>query len=288
MQPTEPSAADVSAVAAGLGIPETVQPAQQQPEAPTPQPTPSQQPAQPAPTSSDPFEALFTPTEPAQAPQQPVQQPAQPTEPVAQPTEQPQPQAQAPAPVADPAPQANPATMTSEEYIASLTAGLGEAPAMPDPSTVDANDEASIGKFFQDLMETAEKRFEAKFTRDQAIQNAEKQAWEASFDKYPSLRSNKGLRDTVHAIRRAKFDQGVAITPTQAAEELLASMGASYQRGIADNQVQTTIEQVQPNGGASQQVPTTLTNQNVLTAVQTGGEQALENWLDQEVKAGRM
>lgn len=170
----------------------------------------------------------------------------------------------------------------------SIVGDLAPAPEMPDPSKINPESEEDIGQFFKDLMATAEQRFEANYARKQAIQNAERQLWDNAFDKYGSLRDNKQLRDMVHAIRRAEFDKGQAITPTQAADRLLDALKAQYQQGVADNQVQTTIESVQPQGGGSQDVPTTLNNQNVLESVQTGGEQALTAYLDKEIKAGRI
>lgn len=270
MPPSEPSPQDVSQVAATLDSqPTTSQPAQQQ------SPTPSQQPAQPP---ADPFQQ-FAATE----------QPTDPTTPT--PTQQP-PQSQSTEPTpqteeTSPAPQP-PAELTVDDYMRQVLEGAPESPDMPDPGQVNPEDETSINTFFTDLMSTAEKRFEANFERKQAIQSAERNLWEDAFATYPSLRANKPLRDMVHAIRRADFDKGVAITPTQAANRLLDTLKIQYDKGVADNQVATTIEQVQPQGGGSQEVPTTLSKTNVLEAVQTGGEQALTDYLNSEIKAGRL
>ena len=92
----------------------------------------------------------------------------------------------------------------------------------------------------------------------------------------------------VHAIRRAEFSKGNAITPTQAAETLLAALQGQYQQGVVDNQVVTTIEQVQPNGGGTTTVPTTMDSNAALLAVQTGGEQALAQVLEQQIRNGQM
>lgn len=291
-QPTEPVAQPVAQPQA--------QPAQQQPQAPTPQPAPSQQ-------QGDPFTQLFpdVPTEPtAQQQPQPTQQPSEPTAQPQQPV-QPQPQAQ-PQPGQVVQPQAQPQTIPGQsapgtpqtnqpapvqsfdDYMNSILGDLPEAPAMPDPSKVNPEDEASIGQFFTDLMTTAEKRMEANFTRKQAIQNSERQLWDGAFEKYGSLRENKPLRDMVHAIRRADFDKGIATTPTQAADRLLDALKAQYNRGAADSQVITTIEQVQPQGGGGTEIPTTLNTTNVLESVQTGGEVALTDFLNKEIQAGRL
>ena len=326
---SEPTQSDVSAVAQAMGIPDTVpeatqpqapaqqpaqqqpapqaqptEPAQQQPQAPTPQPAPSQQQAaQPQAQPQDPFtqfavtEQPSEPTAQTQPQQQPTEptsqqttpQPQQPGETQPAPTQQPQTQAQ---PQAQPQPQPEqtaPQTQSFDDYMNSILADLPEAPGMPDPSKVNPEDEESITNFFNDMFTAAEQRFEANYARKQAIQNSERKLWDDAFDKYGSLRDNKQLRDMVHAIRRSEFDKGVAITPTQAADRLLDALKGQYNKGVADNQVQTTIEQVQPQGGGStQNVPTTLDSQNVLTAVQTGGEQALTDYLNSEIQAGRL
>jgi len=287
---SEPTPTDIDAVAQAVGISPTVQEtpaptqAQQQPTAPTQQPAPSQQ-------TGDPFQQLFAsdqPAEPTATP--PAPEPQQPTEPTPQP-QQPVETPPAPTPtepVATPEPTPQETTQTFDEYMESIVGDIAPAPEMPDPSQINPESEEDIGKFFQDLMTTAEQRFEANYARKQAIQNNERQLWDSAFDKYGSLKENKELRDMVHAIRRSEFDKGQAITPTQAADRLLNALKAQYQQGVTDNQVATTIEAVQPTGGGSQEVATTLTNQNVLQAVQTGGEQALTDFLNSEITAGRL
>ena len=291
----EPSQADIAAVSQALGE----QPAQQQPAPVTPQPAPSQQPAepvqQPAPAQpqqptqptepTDPFASIFGAEPAAPAPQQPTQ----PTEPTPQqpitPTE---PQ---PAPVAQPAPA--PAVpqqeefMSLDDYMKSVTSGVGEAPGIPDATKIDPNDEAGIKGFFDDLVRTAKEQALVEMRRGNAIQTSECQLWDAAFDKYGSLRTNKPLRDMVHSIRMGEFQKGIAITPTQAADRLLTALKAQYNQGIADNQVVTTIESVQPTGGNGTPVATTMDTDKALLAVQTGGEQALAQILDAQIKAGQ-
>lgn len=324
----EPTPQDVAAVAAAMGEQPTQQPQYQQPvQQPQPQyqqptqpqyqqPTqqPVQQPAQqqpaqpvqqPSPTSQpqDPFSMMFqqptqAPTQPTQPTEQvPTQQPQQPVEPP-QPTPQGQPQYQQPQqqpgqiaqqvqPQQPQQPQA-PQTQTYEQYLDSVLQGLPQVPEQPDPSKVNPEDPEAIKGFFNELFTTAEQRFEANYARKMAIQNAEKKLWDDAFDKYGSLRTNTQLRDMVHAIRRAEFSKGNAITPTQAAETLLLALRGQYQQGVADNQVVTTIEQVQPNGGGSTAVPTTMDANAALLAVQTGGEQALAQVLENRMQAGQM
>lgn len=295
----EPSAQDIAAVSAFVDGTAPAQPVAQPVAQPTPQPvapapvTPAQQPApvtpQPAPTQQgDPFASLFAPpTEPvAQQVAPPVPTPnTQPTEPY-QPAPAPAPTtppAQT-APVAPPAAPA-PTTQTYEQYLDSVLQGVPQAPAQPDPAQVNPDDPEAIKGFFNELVSTAVKTAEANMARKQAIQNSEKTLWEEAFGKYGSLKTNTNLRDMVHAIRRSEFSKGNAVTPTQAAEKLLTALQAQYQRGVADNQVVTTIESVQPNGGNGTTVPTTMDADKALLAVQTGGETALAQILDAQFKA---
>lgn len=297
MPPSEPSPADFAAVAAVVdGTP----PAQPAPQAPAPQqPAPAQQPAQPTPQpapsqqpAGDPFESLFAPlpTEVA-TPQQPAQPPTQPTEPVAPPTTQPTepvptPQPQQPVETPQPASPNQPQFKSYDDFMQEVM-GDTTPVAMPDPASI--TDEAGIKTFFDDLVNTAVARAEQKIQQQNKIQTTERQLWDEAFDQYGSLKTNKKLRDMVHNIRMGEFRRGVALTPTQAAEQLLDALKQQHQRGVADNQVLTTIESSQPNnGGGGAPVPTSLDRENVLTAVQTGGETALAQYLDGEVKAGRL
>lgn len=297
----EPTAADVAAIQSNLdGAQPISQPAPQQapqvapqvePQAPQPQAqpqAPQQQPtqpvAQPAPTSQpqDPFSTLFAPApaeqQPTQQPEQvPTQQPQQPVEPQVQPPVQ-------QAPVQNPAPQ----YQTFDEYMESVTQGVGEEVATPDPSKIDPNDEAGIKSFFDDLVETAVKKASQATARTTAIQNVERQLWDEAMGKYGSLRSNKDLRDMVHAVRMNEFNKGIAITPTQAADRVLEALQKQYNRGVADNQVVTTIQSVQPTGGGGTDVQTTSDMDNVYTQIQNGGETALAAFLDTQVKNGKL
>lgn len=290
MQPnSEPSQADVAAVNAHLGGQPAPAELAPQPTPQTPAPEPLQQPApvtpQPAPTqqTNDPFATAFA-SEPGQPTEPPTPQPQQPTEPV-QPAPEPAPQApaQTPAPVDE-----APTYETYEEYIARVTAGIPQAQPQPDPELVDPTDPAAIKGFFDELVNTAVTKAQAEAQRTTAIQSAERRAWDEAFEFSPTLKSNKKLRDMVHNIRIANFQRGVAMTPIQAAQELLDLSGASYNKGIVDNQVVTTYEAVQPNGGQSgAPIETSLDRETTLQAVQTGGEQALADILAKEIAAGR-
>jgi len=284
----EPQAGDVAAVQAMLdGAPQApAAPAAPDPQVPT-------QPAAPAPAAPvnqplDPFAMLEQPAQPA-TPTEPVApQTTQPTEPVTtpqpqQPTEPSQPAAPAPA---------EPEVVkyqTFDEYMESIAPTPATPTAMPDPSTIDPTDAEGIKKFFDTIVETAVTKATETIGRKEAIQTAERQLWDRAFDKYGSLRTNKKARDLVHSIRMGHFQRGQAITPTQAADILLDSMGQQYQKGVADSTVVTTIEDAQPLGGnTGAPVTTSQDVNNDLIAVQAGGETALADILDRKIKAGQL
>lgn len=298
MQPnSQPTPTDVAAVDAFLGNSPTPSP-QPNPTAPIADPTPAptvQPEATPAPVTEttptepvDPFASLF-PTEPA-TPAEPVTEVTQPTEPVA-PTEPSQPIEPTPQPTESTPTETQPAEpkyQTYEEYMASIIGDLPEAVSQPDPEQIDPNDPEAIKNFFGDLVKAAVEQTKTETARQEAIRNAEKNGWDDAFNKYGTLRENKQLRDMVHHIRMGYFNQGVALTPSQAAEKLLDSLGAERRAGAASTKVVTTIEEVQPNGGSSTPMETTLDRDNTLESLQTGGETALANFLDKQIKAGKL
>lgn len=282
MQPnSEPSAADVALVAASMGqvSPQETAPvtpvADMQPAPVTPQPSPTSQQA------SDPFASLFATPEPV-APV--VAEPVAPSQ--VQPTEVVAPVAPAIAPVVS-APVDD--FQSYDDYMKQALANVPPAPILPDVEQIDPNNPEAIKTFFDELVNTAVTRAESNSARKDAIQQTERKLWDESFNKYGTLRENIPLRDMVHNIRMGYFNRGIAITPTQAADKLLESLGSQYKQGVADGAVITTIEDVQPNGGnTGAPVATSLDRENVLTSIQTGGEQALAAYLDVEVKAGRL
>lgn len=299
---TEPSPADVAAVDAALNnqpapaaeppapapAPTTPEAAPQPPPAPTtppvtPQPAPTSQPAAPP---VDPFAAFMQPETPPAPPTQ--SPPAPPETPPTPPADQTPAQPPAPA-AAEPPASSEPQYQSFEDYMKTVTDGVGQPPEQPDPANINPENPAEIKQFFDDLVNTAVQRAEQSLSRKQAIQNSERHLWDEAFNKYGSLRQNKPLRDMVHSIRMGYFQRSIAITPTQAADKLLESLGTSYKKGVADNQVHTTIEDVQPQGGGTGQPLTTTgdVNQDLLS-VQTGGETALADILDREIKAGNL
>lgn len=241
-------------------------------QAPTPAPAPEPQPF--VPPTGDP-----NPVEPAPQPTEPAPQPTAPTEPAAPAT---------PAAPAEPVQPAAPQQESYEEYMARVLADIPQAAEPPKLETVNQEDPAAVEQFFADLVASAVQQAEANVEKKYAVREAETRGWNEAFDAYPSLRQNHALRETIHNIRMGSFSRGIAMTPKQAAEHLLATSHADYQRGIADNQVHTKIENVQPTNGSSVEVPQVTTTDDQLRAIQTGGEAALAAILDAEVKAGRL
>lgn len=270
--PPEPTPAEVAAVNAHLG--ET--PAAPVVEQPTPavaQPAPVETPA-PAPTG-DPFESFAQPA------------PAAPVEPVAPVTPQPAPVE----PVVQPAVAPAPAGVVTEgqyqsfdEYLDSITAGIPEPPATPKMESVDPNDPAQIQTFFDGLVKTAVDQATAEVARKTAVQTAESRAWEQAFTKFPSLKTNQAVRDMVHNIRMGSFRRGVAMTPTQAAMELLKITDTRYRAGVADNKVVTTTIDAQHVGGGSVEV-IPQTSPSSLAAAAAEGEDALRVALEAKLNA---
>lgn len=282
MNPSEPTPADIAAVANAVNEPQ-VQPQAPAPPAPEPQ-APAQAPATPA-EPADPFANIFNqPTEvtPPTTPE-PQAAPQQPTEPTPQPQQPVEPQSNAQI-----APQQDD-YMTFDDYMNETLKNVPKAPEAPNPEDISPDDPAAIKKFFDDLVNTAVEKAKAETTRQNAIQSRERELWDEAFNKYGSLKEKKGLRDMVHSIRMGYLQRGIAITPKQAADKLLESLGSQYKQGVADNQVVTTIENVQPTGGGSANpVTTSLDKKDMLTAIQDGGEIALAQMLDAQIKAGKL
>lgn len=278
----EPTSQDIAAVEANINPQPAPEP---QAPAPTPQPTepPTQEPAQtPTPPAEDvdPFASMFQ--EPAPTETQPTPPPTE--EVKSQPSPTP-----APTPTAPETNEETPKYETYEQYMDRVMANVPKAPEAPDPSKVNADSPEEIKKFFDDMMTTAEQRIEAKIERKNAIKAQETKLWNEAFTKYPTLKSNVNVRNMVHNIRMGYFHRGQAITPLQAAKELIDSMSGSYKKGVADNQVVTTIESTQPTGGNTPpSAPTTMDAESMLQSVQTGGEEALAELLDKEIKSGRL
>lgn len=271
MNPAEPSQADIAAVSQAINQPAQVQ-----------QPT------------AEPVIPQVTPQEPApqEAPQEPpVQTPQEPSDPFAQ-FAQPQEQPTEPIQPAEPAqPQEQPKNdyQSYEDYMNEVLKDVPQIQDTPDPNSVSPDDPESLKKFFDDLVNTAVQKASAEVARKSAVQAKERALWDEAFDKYGSIKTNKNLRDMVHNIRIGYFNRGIAITPKQAADKLLESLGNQYKQGVADNQVVTTIENVQPNtGGSVNEVPTTADRDKMLESLQTGGEAALAAMLDAKIKAGNL
>lgn len=285
---TEPSPADVSAVNAFLGGNEPTPAPTPQPADPAPQPVaPSETVAQPTPQPSQPAEPAqpAQPTQPTEVgdpfeqflqPQEPVAPSAQPTEPVApQPAPTPQPEA--------------PQYQSFDEYIESITKDLPAPTAAPKLEEIDQNDPAAIQQYFTDFAKSIREETINEIRRTESIERAEKRGWDEAFEKFPSIKKNPAVRDMVHNLRMGKFQNGIAMTPLQAAEELVKNMNLQYRKGIADTQVVTTITDTQPNGGGGVEViPQQPQGQANLVTAAADGEAALAAALDAQIKAGKL
>lgn len=268
MPPSEPSPSDIEAVSNAIGVPAVV------PETPVAEPVAQPAPATQPEPATDPFAAFGAPTEPT-----PVTAPTPPSEPTPQPSQPVEPQASAP--------QDN--YQSYEDYMNEVLKDVPKSQDMPDPNAISPDDPEGLKKFFDDLVNTAVVKATSEISRKTALQSKERALWDEAFDKYGSLKTKPQLRDMVHNIRMGYFNRGVAITPKQAADKLLESLGNQYKQGVADNQVVTTIENVQPTGGGSgNQAPTSMDRNEMLTSLQTGGEAALAEMLDAQIKAGKL
>ena len=273
---SEPTPTDVAAVADAIGEQPVAEPVAAPPE-PTAPEVPTPEPA----TPSDPFAQFGKPTEPAK-PAEPTPQPQQSTDP--EPTPQPSQPVEPSKPVAE-----EPTYQSYEDYMNSVLKDVPKTPETPDSSKISPDDPQAIKSFFDELVNTAVTKAEQSTAKKQAIQSSERRLWDESFDKYGTLKTNKNLRDMVHSIRMGHFQRGIAITPTQAADKLLESLGSQYKQGVADSSVVSTIQNVQPTGGQSgAPVSTSLGTESELNAVQTGGEQALADLLDARIKADNL
>lgn len=292
MNPSQPTPADIAAAANAVNAPQpqappapATPPVAPEPQAPATPPTQPTQPVAPpvAPTEpADPFASIFTqPTEPTSPTPPAPTPPQQPTEPT------PQPQ-----PPVEPQPQAAPQEeeyISFDDYMKETLKDVPQSPEAPNPEDISPDDPQAIKKFFDDLVNTAVQKAKAETIKQNAIQSRERQLWDEAFNKYGSLRDKKPLRDMVHSIRMGYLQRGVAITPKQAADKLLESLGSQYKQGVADNQVVTTIENVQPTaGGSANPVTTSMDKKDMLTAIQDGGETALAQILDAQIKSGKL
>lgn len=300
MQPTND---DVQQVAAYMGQP--IAPAPQPVAQPAPAPEPFHQPqpvqsqpiepaapvAQPQQPAADPF-ATFNQQPQPQVQSQPGFQyqtpaPQQAVE-VAQPQQQlqPQPETGAPAPAQQPQPAPTPTQQSYEEYVNSIMSTIPEPTPVPKLEDVDTNSLEDVENYFANLKKSIVEEVDISNRRKEAVIRVEQAGWEEAISQYPSLRSNKGLRETIQAIRIGKQNQNVFLSPLQAAQELLNTMGQNYQQGIVDNQVHTTIESVQPMGGGSQAVAPIANKDEENRAVEVGGEIALQQILANRINNG--
>lgn len=291
----EPTQQDIAAVNAHL----TGNPAPQPQPAPQPtQPTePTQQPTQPTEPVAPPTPQPQQPTEPSQ-PAQPNQsnEPGDPfatlfTQEAVQPTppQQPAQLQQTAQPTAQPTQPNGEDYQSFDDYIKSITGEPQQQPNTPNLAELNQDDPQAIQQFFEQWGESIYQRATSDVRREFALRAKEEQVWNEAFEKYPSIKSNKNLRDMIHNIRMGSFNRGVAMTPVQAAEQLLKGMNMQYRQGMADQQVQTTIQSTQPNGGGGVEViPQQPGGNTSLVQAAQGNEADLVAALDAQIKAGNL
>lgn len=296
MQPTNDDVQQVSNFMDGQQ-PQAQQPVQQQPQQDTQQPQP--EPQQPLPNDFGP--GIKTADRTVQEPQQPQQpqqerQQANPSEmfnadPKTGTTPQrdmaPQQQVQQPQ-----------ETETYDQYVDRILKTLpqDEAPKFekPDLSKYDTNKAEDVDKFFEDFAKSVQDAtlgtLTAQQNRQRQIEQIEHQAWREAMNKHKILETNQEVRDIVHNYRVGSHSRGRYLSPTQAADEILGTINQRYQQGVADSQVQTTIEQSQPQGGGTQQPAQASEgfSQQEIMSVQEGGEQALMQILANKINNAQL
>lgn len=235
--------------------------------APAPAPVEPAPVPQPAPVEPSPAPAPEPTPAPAPVPTDPTPAPA-PTDPT-------------PAPAPDPTPTD---TLTYDQYLESLTKDIKPV-ELPKPSDVNADDPEGLVKFFEDYGNKIIERAQQESQKQAVIREAEGLAWNDVFTKYPEIKDNASLRDTIHNIRMGAFSRGQSLSPLQVADGLIASLHAEYKKGINDNQVTTTIQASQPLGGGGQPAPEPAVNYE---ALHTGGTAEAVNQLEALIRAGKI
>ena len=237
-------------------------------------------------------EAAPTPApEPAPAPVAPPSTPGIANAPVIpEPAPAPAPQTtDTPAPVDTPTPAPAPngsdtKTMTFDEYLDSLTKDVKPV-ELPNPKDVPADDPEGLANFFEEygnkIVEKARQEGQVQTIR----QNAEAQAWSEVFTKYPEIKDNAVLRDTIHSIRVGEYSRGVSKSPIEVADQLVATLHNEYRKGQNDQQVTTQVVDSQPLGGGGAPAPQVQVDYE---ALQTGGTNGAVAQLEALIAAGKI
>lgn len=214
--------------------------------------------------------------------------------PAPQPTTQPEP-TPAPQPEPQPAPQPAPAPdgtvpqqnvqpqpttepiktqQSYEEYLESLT--KADPIDLPKPTDIDKDDPEGLVKFFEEFGKATEARAVQAMKNQAVIQQAEAKAWDEVFTKYPEIKENKDLRDTVHNIRVGAYNSGQLLTPLQVADGLVGTLHDAYKQGVNDQQVQVRVQASQPlNGGGNPPADTGVNYESLQLPGQAGMDAAV-------------
>lgn len=262
MQPNETTPAPAPAPAFTPGVnmsyptPEPApapapEPQQQQP-APAPQPDPAPQP-EPAPTNQE--------TPPQPTPQTPP----------------------APQPTPDPTPDPN-KSQSFDDYLASLTKDI-EVPELPKATDVKGDDPESLDKFFTEFGDKIVERALSKVQQGEVVKQAEARAWNDVFTKYPEVKENQQLRDTIHNIRLGAYARGQSLSPVEVADQLVGTLHGEYKRGVNDTNVQTKVQESQPLGGGT---PAPAAPSINYEALQDGGINEATKQIEALMAAGKI
>ena len=196
--------------------------------------------------------------------------PAEPEE-VVEPETTPAPANETPAPTLEVAPaEAPPVEEEPEEYMppAQQVSPIDPKAFADENGYVDVNKlTEAINQAITGVQQTAS----ATAQREMAAQRAEERLWNATFDKYPDLKTDRSLRDFVQQARVGKATEAYRIagndparmaqikipTPLQMASELFKRIGQAKTEGVQSATETTTVAEsnaVLPSGNAA---PTT-------------------------------
>lgn len=220
-------------------------------------------------------------------PEQPQPAPSEPTPQPSEPQPAPQPAEPQPAPAETEQPQPAPKVQSYDEYLESLIGNI-QPPEVPKATEVNGEDPEALNKFFENFGEAIEKRVAAQMQQQEVIRSAEAQAWNDVFTKYPEIKDNQELRDTVHNIRMGAYASGKSLSPVQVADALVGTLHSEYKRGINDQQVQTRVQASQPLNGGGQPVPAPKINLEALQQPGNAGFDSAVNQIQSMIDSNRI
>jgi len=208
-----------------------------------------------------------------QAPQEPVQQePVQQAQPVQEQTQQTQSE-----PVAQPTQETQTEPSQTNSYYEQPDISAFMAP--PAAPTIQPDEDGYIdpNKFYQQVMNDVEQKLQ--------FQKSEERAWAKIEQKYPDIKSDKDLRDLVHAARLNDVTRGGKGDLNDAAGKVFEKLQNYQSKGKAQAQVSETVQK-----SANLQTQTANTNQPTKDADliermsrgdSTASETLISRWLEE-------